>query len=140
MDKATAQLKRQIRKLTEKADIDTIMGLMGQVKQDIEQEMAYDAIFSDHDTALNWFIMFCEEHELQLVEKYTDGPDKCRYDIDGWADYHNAPYFMLWLNPDDKPHIELSYDGYVGVLMGCNGNLETLRQQMKKVVDLRNKG
>jgi hypothetical protein len=129
------QLKATIIKMFHHAEPETIHRLVDEVHDDIKQRTAYNIVFDDHESAKAWFLTFCKENNLQTVERYTDQSNKCRLDIKGWGDFHNNPYFMLWMNENDIPHLEIG--GSYSDLWDRVGNLKVLTQLMNKVVSMR---
>ena len=124
--------KNAIRKLLDKyGDESVLYTALEEAVYERNDEYAYDDVFADRKDAIDWFESFCAAHNLEVVHnKY--GKEKYRLTVKGWT--LDAPYFMLWLNEDDRPHIEMGAS-YTDLWSYPRG-LQQLERKMEKIVDM----
>jgi hypothetical protein len=123
--------KNAIRKLLDKYGDDVELALE-QAIYERNDEYAYDDVFADRKEAIDWFESFCAAHNLEVDHnKYSK--QKYRLTVKGWT--LDAPYFMLWLNEDDRPHIEMGAS-YTDLWMYPRG-LQQLEQKMTQIVEMK---
>tara|TARA_B110000285_G_C14620011_1_gene378708 strand:+ start:45 stop:461 length:417 start_codon:yes stop_codon:yes gene_type:complete len=124
--------KNSIRKLLDKhGDESVLYQALEEAVYERRDAYAYDDVFADRNTAIEWFESFCAAHNLEVNhEKYSK--EKYRLTVKGFTT--QSPYFMLWLNEDDKPHIEMGES--LELLWGYPKGLRQLETKMEKIVDI----
>ena len=127
------QLTQRIRKLFADSDTKTIDRLYKEVKESLYEEETRRINFLNVDNAIQWFSNFCKQHDLTIID-YPNG-SKRTMTIEGWSDYIDNPYFMLWLNQDDRPHIEMGAS-YMD-LWSTPLRMDHLEDAMVKIINMR---
>lgn len=131
--KTDKQLTQRIRKLVADSDTKTIDRLYNEVKKSLYEEETRRITFHNVDNAVSWFKCFCKQHDLTIID-YSEG-SKRTITIEGWDDYINNPYFMLWLNQDGHPHIEMGAS-YMD-LWSTPLRMDYLEEAMVKIINMR---
>lgn len=124
--------KNSIRKLLDKhGDESVLYRALEEAVFERNDEYAYDDVFTDRKTAIDWFESFCAAHNLE-VDHQKYGRQKYRITVKGWNT--QSPYFMLWLNEDSRPHIEMGES--LELLWSYPRGLQQLENKMEKIVDM----
>ena len=68
-----------------------------------------EEIMSTHLKAKQWFTKFAKDNKLTVIQVYAQHKQnkygKSCLALNGWRS--SEPYVYLWLNKDDRPHLEM---------------------------------
>ena len=142
----TKQEKRIRRKLEEycvEVGADTVREWVTDAEEKLKDTRDYHTVFATEQSAVAWYDGFCRQHGLEYHQAYDQRQEKkhweyqrhgkSRLDIVGWNS--SEPYFMLWLNRDSEPHIEIG--NTLDDLWSTGTRLSVLEQKMKKIIQMR---
>ena len=129
-------MNKTIRNLIDKYGADKLHQMINDIVAQQQDYNKLQQIFATHELAKDWFIKFSKDNNLTHKQIYPqtkqDKHGKSCLALNGWRS--SGPYVYLWLNRDDRPHIEMGssiYDIWSGM-----GYKDTIAK-IKKIIRLR---